>query len=64
MSKAKEYICPNCRAKVTSRVPLTYCACGGKYAPTIEDAIKNLDIFGDIFGDILKGKPNGSNPKT
>lgn len=25
------YVCPNCKTRIESSIPLTYCICGGKY---------------------------------
>lgn len=49
--KIKEYVCPKCKAKVTSSKPLKYCICGGKYSTVDADFLRKpmKDIFGEIF---------------
>lgn len=56
-----KYVCLSCKTPISSRVPLTYCVCGGKYGLTMDDILKS---WGDLFGkdnpfSVSLGKNNG-----
>lgn len=51
----KNYVCPKCKVKVTSSVPLEFCVCGGKYETTVEKMLREAMAYPDNpFGDIFK----------
>lgn len=42
-----KYVCPKCRARMESQVPLIYCVCGGKYVTPLDDIMAMAEsMFG------------------